>query len=240
MSDLPLRPNLGRNIRYGLRGPTVDMSGMVFGYLTVVSAHHADAGGWRWSCLCRCGKTLVVLGTAMRQGHTTSCGCVSTARIVAFNTRHGQAGSIEYRTWNSIVSRCENSKNKSFARYGAAGVTICARWRSDFAHFLADMGNRPSDKSSIDRVDSASGYWCGKEECSDCGPMERKLNCRWATVTEQNRNKRSNIHISYHGETLTLAEWVSRLGMHRASVAERLERGWSPECAVSTPKGVRP
>lgn len=82
----------------------------------------------------------------------------------------------EYAIWNGIINRCTNPANGNFADYGGRGITVCDRWRQDFANFYADMGSRPSRKHSVDRIDNDKGY--------------SPDNCRWATPVEQARNKR--------------------------------------------------
>jgi hypothetical protein len=83
----------------------------------------------------------------------------------------------EYATWKSIRQRCTNPNNKDYPHYGGKGVSICERW-SDFANFFSDMGERPSDKHSIDRIDNDGNY--------------EPNNCRWASQLVQQNNKSRN------------------------------------------------
>ncbi len=85
--------------------------------------------------------------------------------------------SKEYSTWRGMISRCHNPNEPSYIRYGARGIKVCARWRFSFDAFYADVGPAPSLKHTIDRIDNDAGY--------------RPGNVRWATWSEQNKNKRS-------------------------------------------------
>lgn len=93
--------------------------------------------------------------------------------------RHGYAGrgkrTPEYNVWISMRRRCMCETDKSYPDYGGRGITICRRWDS-FPAFLEDMGKRPSLDHSIDRIDNNAGYYPG--------------NCRWATRSQQQKNKR--------------------------------------------------
>jgi len=85
--------------------------------------------------------------------------------------------------WCAIKQRCANPRCKDYPAYGGRGITICARWSSSFEAFLEDVGERPSDAHSIDRIENDRGYEPG--------------NVRWATGVEQARNRRRRAADSY-------------------------------------------
>lgn len=156
--------------------PAPDLTGQTFARLTAIQL---EADG-RWLCRCECGGEARVAGGSLRSGHTRSCGCFKAERMRVIHLKHGHARggrvTVEYKTWGSVISRCEDPSSTSYPRYGAVGVTVCARWRESFEAFLADMGPRPGRGYSIDRKDSSRGY--------------EPDNCRWVTRPEQNRNRK--------------------------------------------------
>lgn len=102
------------------------------------------------------------------------------------NYEHGVTP--EYKTWGSIKTRCFNPKHDRYCDYGAKGITMCQRWRDSFEAFFADLGQKPTTKHTIARLDHESHYSCGK--CQECLAQEWSANCRWASKTEQNRSRK--------------------------------------------------
>lgn len=139
--------------------------------------------------------------------------------------RHGYktAGkySSEYSIWSNLRARCHNPQNSSYPKYGARGIRVCDEWRADFLNFLRDMGRRPSQAHSIERVNNDGNYEPG--------------NCRWATAKEQARNRRSSRFIEIDGTTQTLAGWADQAGINLSTIHARLKAGWEPKDAVFKP-----
>lgn len=122
-----------------------------------------------------------------------------------------------YTTWSSMIQRCQNPKERSYSRYGGAGITVCKRWQK-FENFLADMGVKP-DGLTIERIDSKKGY--------------SPNNCKWATVMEQNRNRKNTRFFTYDGRTQTLSEWSREFKINPDTLSSRLKLGWSFSKAIT-------
>lgn len=133
--------------------------------------------------------------------------------------RHGKKRTRVYRIWSGIINRCTNPNEPAYPDYGGRGISVCDRWRA-FPNFYADMGD-PLPGMSIERVDNDRGY--------------EPNNCKWATRTEQNRNKRSCRLLTMGGETKTLVEWAEQYGLKARTLSQRLIIGWPVEAAITTP-----
>ncbi len=144
-----------------------------------------------WRCLCECGNEIEVQSNNLQSGHTTSCGC----HALACRTIHGMCGTTTYCSWDGMIQRCTNPKNMNYVRYGGRGIKVCDRWLNSFEDFYADMGDRP-DGLTIDRINNDGDYEPG--------------NCRWATPSEQNYNRRNTLTFD---DGIPVGLWAAEQGL---------------------------
>lgn len=199
-----------------------DLTGRVFGLLTVERYDGLNpAGKAMWACKCWCGKETTVVGYSLSNGDSKSCGCLRDRIVSQNSTRHGQAGTDIYWIWRGIKKRTESEGYSQFKKYGAIGRGLSKEWSESFETFAKEIGPRPSKKHTIDRINNLLGY--------------SKENCRWATYTEQARNRTSNRILEWRGEKLPLCVLAERYGMTDQVLGRRLRKGMTLELALTTP-----
>lgn len=203
----------------------IDLTGQRFGRLVVIGRADPPAdnqGAARWHCRCDCGNETDVVGYSLRRETTASCGCLMRERVADAHRVHGKSSSRLYRIWSNMLERCENPHRPNYDYYGGSGVTVCEEWH-DFTNFMQWAERTGCQENlTIDRIDVNEGY--------------NPVNCRWATMHEQNRNKRNNINITYHGVTRCLSDWAATLGINMQTLWKRIyAEGWDIERAFTTP-----
>lgn len=200
-------------------GEFKDLTGQVFGKLTVIGISRKVQSGKReryyWKCQCQCGNEKEVRTDCLTSGSIRSCGCLKSEQdainLSAFH-RHKLSNTHLWYVYYGLLSRCYNSKNKSYKNYGGRGIEVCEEWRNSFDSF-AEWAKKTgyADGLQIDRIDNNGNY--------------EPANCRWTTVRLQSRNRRSNIVVSYKGEEMTLIEASERSGLPYDALNARWHRG---------------
>ena len=200
------------------RANLIDLTNKKYGRLTVVGYSGIDKHQKRrWDCICSCGNKTNVATTPLLLGKVQSCGCLK----IELKIKHGDSDSLEYFAWRSMRNRCTSSTNPFYDKYGGRGIKICERW-SDYNNFLFDMGRKPTKLHSLERIDNDGDY--------------TPENCKWATKSEQTRNRRITIKIKHDGKEMLIQEWAKELGFPYSTLYMRLRNGWSIDRAFNTQK----
>lgn len=183
-------------------GKTIDLTGQKFGNLLVLSrcGSYKTKNGTiaAWLCKCECGEEIQALSSRLRDGTTKNCNKNSCKK--PHHQTHGMSFSAEYRCYRAMRNRCFLPSVKQFPNYGGRGIVVCNRWLEErgFENFLADMGRKPSSDYSLDRINPEGNY--------------EPSNCRWATQSEQSKNRRKFVAIN-NISTEDLISELKRRGM---------------------------
>ena len=213
-----------------MANPAKDMTGLQFGYLTVLqregSIRRPDSNSAQatWLCRCACGNEVVRSGVVLRapsRGPLKSCGCRRGEMLVEAWGSHGMTGHPAWVTWSQMRARCLHPGNKDWHNYGGRGIKVCKRWAESFAAFWEDMGPTWQEGLTIDRR-RVNGHYTPK-------------NCRWATAKEQANNTRSNIRIKTPKGVMTVAQAAEAFGLKRITLYKRLGWGWPLKKALVPP-----
>lgn len=174
-------------VAWKLKGNLLDHTfpvGSRCGRWNVIAPCHIQRSGGKSSgryeyahwCVCECGTLSVVKNSDLKTGRSGSCGCLQKERTSECSMTHGMSKTPEYKVWQGMIGRCHNPEHSDYCSYGEKGVTVCQEWRNSFEAFIEDMGKRPSDNHTIERVDVYAGY--------------SPENCIWLEREKQAANKR--------------------------------------------------
>ena len=200
-----------------------DITGNVYGRLTVVSLEELRRGKAFWRCQCECGNTSVVAGDKLRRGITKSCGCLQNElRHEGSNHRtHGMTKTKLYVMWCNMKARCHSVNSSMYYCYGERGISVCEEWRNSFDEFRRwAFSTGYSEGLSIERIDVDGNY--------------EPKNCKWVPLKDQSLNQRRSHRVTAFGKTQTIKEWADESGLKYDTIERRINQyGWTPEEALT-------
>lgn len=138
--------------------------------------------------------------------------------------KHGLRSHPLYATWCNMKARCDNPNHPQFADYGGRGIRYDSAW-VEFPKFLTDVGEKPNDTATLDRIDNSGPYTVG--------------NVRWADRHTQRVNSRQVNNVTIAGVTKRIMEWCSEYNITIGAVHRRMGKGMSVTDAITTPKAKR-
>lgn len=203
-----------------------DLTDQKIGVFTIVakSLRKTKNKTAKWIAFCVCGKAVELTKSNLER--QKSCGCLSKGEN-RHNYLFGKRTHISYPVWDNMLARCYNPNSISYYNYGELGIQVCDRWRKGengvhpFLCFLEDVGDRPSKKYSLDRLDNSKNY--------------EPSNVKWSTSKEQGRNRRNTVYIEYNGQKRPLVEWAEILGKNPETLRCRKAEGWDDTKIIETP-----
>lgn len=187
-----------------------DLTGKTYSGLTVIGYDCFKSSKNHWWCKCVCGKIISVAINNLNRGQQ-SCGCLHKEWVGNMSRKHGLSRTGIYRIWAGIKRRCFNQNVPEYKYYGGRGITMCDEWATNFISFKEYMGERPSKKHTIDRINNDGNYEPG--------------NVRWATPKEQENNKRRSLRVSFNGTTMSVLEISEKTGFKYETLKTKLKRG---------------
>lgn len=212
-----------------------DIIGKKFGKLTVLSLSHKkqlykngnkDGNSLYYYCKCDCGNNKIVLKSRLKNGKTKSCGCLRKETSVLNGKKGAKKTGDKLRKYNkkekvisaifnSMKQRCYNKNCSAYKNYGGRGIKICDKWlnnKNGIKNFINwAINNGYQEGLTIDRINNNGDY------CPE--------NCRWITMKEQNKNKRSNVIIKINNEEKCISEWAEIYNLNDATVRRRFKVG---------------
>ena len=203
-----------------------DLIGLKFGKLTVIEYAGYKNRKPHWRCKCECGNYKTASTYNLKNGYTTSCGCIVNSKEFK-RYKHGLTKHPLYHIYHSMKQRCFNKNNDMYKHYGARGITICDEWLGEdgFNSFYEwSVKNGYNNNLTIDRINVNNDY--------------SPDNCRWVDNETQMNNTTRNKRFEYNGESHTCSEWAEILnnGVSKLEIYSRIvSLGWDVEKALFTP-----
>jgi hypothetical protein len=127
-------------------------------------------------------------------------------------TIHGLSKTRIHSIWRKMRDRCNNPNASNYSNYGGRGIIVSNSWNNNFMSFYEwAMSNGYDDHLSIERVDVNGNY--------------EPTNCKWITMSEQSRNRRSTKYVVINETEKPLTEWAELYDLSYKTITTRWYRG---------------
>jgi hypothetical protein len=138
--------------------PLDDLLGKRFSSLVVTKRSISKKNRARWICQCDCGKTVVVTGTSLRNGHCKSCGCRYQLSLLPKNETT-LCRSL-WSTYKSLAKKRGYSFSLSFEDFQSLTKQICFYCEKEPYQVLEPRRRTQMSYTynGVDRIDNAKGY----------------------------------------------------------------------------------
>lgn len=172
----------------------INLEGKRFGKLLVLRCDGSKDHNITWLCRCDCGNSKVSTTEMLNNGHVKSCSQSCYNRTHNPNYKHGLSYTYFQFAYTNMKTRCYEPTYHSYRHYGGRGIKVCDRWlaKGGLGMFAEDMGERPTSKHSLDRIDTNGDY--------------SPENCRWADTKTQRRNTRGFKTYVYKGANVCVKD----------------------------------
>lgn len=190
-----------------------DLTGEKFGIFTVIRRterpNHLKKRESYWLCRCECGNEQVINNSRLKlYVKCERCGMSNDVLPI-----------VKIKNiWLKMVSRCNNPNDRLYVNYGGRGIKLSEKWdtfdgfcRDMFDSFVKHIEAHGIDNTSIERIDVNKGY--------------NVENCKWATIQEQNMNKRTTIFVEIGGKLITLKDLATQTGIKYSTLQRRHKKG---------------
>ena len=199
---------------------TKDYFGTKIGRWTLVKKIDDGYRSARYLCRCECGTEKVLQYQTLSSGKSKSCGCYRSEIAKITSKKHGLSSHPLYRVWSGIVGRTSCKSNSCYDVYGMRGIRVCDEWRDFSVFFQWAIDNHWKHGQHIDRINNSEGY--------------SPNNCRIVSPKQNQRNRKSNRHLTVDGITKCLCEWSEIYGVPASTIEKRIDLyGWSVKRAVT-------
>lgn len=218
------------------RIPATSFIGKKYEKLTITKevtpmTYTSGASFRRVEAICECGIIKVYFLMNILHSKSISCGC--QRRINPNHKTHGLSKTELYRIYNDIITRCYNENSTPYPYYGGIGIIMCDEWKNNFIAFY-DWCISNGWRNGLE-IDKDKKY--KEKHGTSPGKIYSPEYCSFLTHKQNSRSRKSNVLMTFNGETKSATEWAEQYGISQKTFDGRRKRGWVIERILTTKIG---